>query len=213
MSAATSTIVALSLGAGGAVTNYLAGRSQGRAAEKAAEQQVQGVREARAYAEPKYAEAQRIAREQNDRAQAILAEQYQRGQATLAPYAGGGAQGLTALTALLGLPSAPSAAAPAPSGAPRAAGAPVAGSAPSGVGTTTLANGIPLSLLASLTTKQIAEGNRALGGGLLGMAGTQGQPAPATQSSYVSLRAPTGDVRPVPADQVDFYLARGATRV
>jgi len=200
----------IALAAGSALVNYFQGRSQGKAAEKAADQQQQGVREARAYAEPLYADAQRVAREQLADAQRIALQQLQQGQAGLAPYAAGGTQGMTALTALLGLPSATAAAA-APSGVPRAASALMAApAAPSGVGTTTLANGIPLSLINSLTTKQLAEGNRALGGGLLGMAGTPG--VPATQSSYVSLRAPTGDVRPVPADQVDFYLARGATR-
>jgi len=188
-------LIALAVGQG--LVNYFSGRSQGKAAEKAAGQQVEGVREARAYAEPLYADAQRIAR-----------EQFAAGQAGLAPYAGAGAQGMTALTALLGLPAA---SAGAPAAAPSAA-APTLAPSPIGVGTTTLANGIPLSLINSLTTKQIADANRALGGGLLGMAGGTGTAAPATQSSYVSLRAPTGDVRPVPADQVDFYLARGATR-
>jgi hypothetical protein len=28
----------------------------------------------------------------------------------------------------------------------------------------------------------------------------------------VLLRAPNGQTKPVPADQVDYYLARGATR-
>jgi hypothetical protein len=64
-----------------------------------------------------------------------------------------------------------------------------------------------MSLLSSLTPQQIADAS------LLARRGSTGAAAPATQSSYVTLRAPTGDTRPVPADQVDFYLARGATRV
>jgi len=86
-------LIALAVGQG--LVNYFSGRAQGQASEKAAGQLQEGVREARAYAEPKYAEALRIA-----------AEQHAAGQAGLAPYAAQGGQGLTALTALLGLPAA-----------------------------------------------------------------------------------------------------------
>lgn len=180
-----------------AAVNFFTGRSQAKAATTASAQQQEGIREARAYAEPKYAEALRIAQ-----------EQHAAGQAGLAPYAQQGGQGLTALTALLGLPAAPAARA-----APMAA-APVApmAAAPPGGDMAGLVNGrgVPLSMLSQLTTKQIADANRATGGAFLGGGGTA---APATQSSYVTLRAPTGETRPVPAEQVDFYVARGATRI
>jgi len=191
-------LIALAVGQG--LVNYFSGRAQGQASEKAAGQLQEGVREARAYAEPKYAEALRIA-----------AEQHAAGQAGLAPYAAQGGQGLTALTALLGLPAtqtaAPATATTPPPGLP--VGAPLApASAPSAL---VNGRGVPLSMLDNLTTKQIAEANRATGGAFLG-GGSPGA-TPASTSSYVRLRAPTGEERPVPADQVGFYLARGATRV
>lgn len=245
MAIATGTAIALGiLGATQAGTAIYAANRQGAASREASEQQQEGVREARAYAEPLYQDAQRIAREQYERGQAIAAEQHahaQRiaaeqhaaGQAQFAPYTGAGAGGIAALSKFLGVPSAPPARAAAPSTAPYT-GAPMtaaplpmapaaaAPAAPSGsVPLTALVNGrgVPASLLASMTTREIAEANRASGGAFLGGRGptttssyAPGAAAP-SQSAYVTLRAPTGETRPVPADQVDFFLARGATRI
>jgi len=181
----------IALALGQAAMNYFQGRAQGNAAEQASEQQQQGVREARAYAEPLYANAQRIA-----------AEQLAAGQAGLAPYAQQGAQGLTALTALLGLP-------------PTAAAAPAGpGDKTKIPGTYPVTAGAPLGAAGWLGPQADATGLKPLSAvsSLAPLLNPKGPPA-ATQSSYVTLRAPTGQTQPVPLDQVDFYLARGATRI
>jgi hypothetical protein len=168
--------VYLGIAGGTALVNWLTGRSAAKASEKAATQQQEGVREARAYAEPLY-----------QRAQDIAAQTYGQGSAALAPYAQQGGAGLTALSNFLGVR------APAPAAAPRLAPLGAFAPAPGPLAPTRVPPpGAPLGASAE---KRAA------------------QPELATRSSYVTLRAPTGQVRPVPADQVDFYLARGATRV
>jgi hypothetical protein len=97
-----------------------------------------------------------------------------------------GQQGLTALTSLLGLPASANAGMPgAASGVNRA--------------------GIPPP-----NPNAAAFGN--LMQGALG-AGAALAPGGTLQKPTVMLRAPTGQTQAVPADQAEFFLARGATRV
>ena len=194
-------VAALVIGGSLAAGHYLSARTQAKAAEKAAKIQQEGVREARAYGEPLYAQAQQIA-----------AQQAAQGQARLAPYVQQGTQGLTALSAFLGVPSAPPAAG-VPPAAPMAPMAPMAPAAPP-----TAPGGnrsIGGAILGSLT-------GHGGGGGAPGTAPSAfeqqvfGRPAgaavPGATSGVVMLRAPTGETRPVPANQVDYFLARGAQR-
>jgi hypothetical protein len=150
----------LAIAGGTTLVNWLTGRSAAKASEKAATQQQEGVREARAYAEPLY-----------QRAQDIAAQTYGQGSAALAPYAQQGTAGLTALSSFLGVPAARAA----------APGAPPRGPA-------------PLAALGQTGPPAVPPGMRGAPG-------------------VVRLRAPTGQVQAVPADQVAFFLARGATRV
>ena len=194
MAIATGTALAIGFGVNAGL-QYLGGRQAAKAAKDAAAQQQAGVREARAYAEPLYQQALQTGREQ-------LAA----GQAGLAPYAQQGGQSLTALSALLGLPAAP-------------AGAPASKMAP--------AQGLPLGQLATPTAyprpsndtmRQVQQATGmsfelALERGLIDPQGRPTGAAGPTSSSYVTLRAPNGQTRPVPADQAEYFLARGATRV
>lgn len=50
-------------------------------------------------------------------------------------------------------------------------------------------------------------------GSVTGYAIDRGTPPGAPQTTMVVMRAPTGETRPVPANQVQYYLARGATIV
>lgn len=187
---------------GGSFGAQLFGASRAAgAAEKASEQQAQAAREALA----------------------LQQRQYEQTRADLGPYREQGGQGLTALTALLGLPTSgarstdlPPAAAP----AARTLPAPL----PPWSNPQTLprlaehgffgpdAIRIPQAEYRRMrdmgwTTDQIAaEARRRVAAGPAG-----GNPLAAAPG--VRLRAPNGQIQVVPADQADFYVARGATRV
>jgi hypothetical protein len=95
---------------------------------------------------------------------------------------------LTALSSLLGLPASANAGMAGAGGVNRAGMLP-----PGGIGA-----GSPYT--------------RAGAGGPPGIP-TGGVAVPQGTAPTVMLRAPTGQVQAVPADQADFYLARGAQRV
>ena len=101
---------------------------------------------------------------------------------------------MMALSDFLGVPRAPAATA-----APMAA-APVA---PARVPT----DHLDPALLARMAARRPADAPT------IGHAVPRGTAPPPTQSSYVLLRAPTGEQQSVPAEQASYYLARGATRV
>jgi hypothetical protein len=127
-----------------------------------------------------------------ERARAEAAQVYNAGQAGLSPFTQQGTQGLYALSDFLGVPrgTAPAPTAPVPV-APVAA--PVAPNRPRPPDAPIVGQAVPRP------------------GGPIPRAGAPA--APATESSYVTLRAPNGQTQPVPAEHVNYYLARGATRV
>jgi hypothetical protein len=179
------TTAALVLG-GLAAGGQIGGAAIGsKAAKKASEQQQQAAQQAIAYAEPKYQQALQIAQQQAELGRAGLQPYNLQGQQGLQT----GQQGLTALTSLLGLPAS------ANTGMAGAGGVNRAGMPPPG--------GIP-ALEAPYT--------RAGAGGPPGIP-TGGVAVPRGTAPTVMLRAPTGQVQAVPADQADFYVARGAQRV
>jgi hypothetical protein len=116
----------------------------------------------------------------------IAQQQAALGRAGLQPYATQGQQGLTALSSLLGLPA--------------SANAGMAGAA----------GGVNRAGMPPPNPNAAAFGNLAQGGLA---AGAAMMPGGNLQRPTVMLRAPTGQVQAVPADQADFYLARGAQRV
>jgi len=126
-----------------------------------------------------------------DRALAVQQQQHEQTRTDLAPYRGAGESSLSALTAFLGLPPTAAPAAPAAAPAPPAAptGAP------------------PSRVLPQLQTP--AGGGTSYGPGHGYVAAPASQPG----SALVMLRAPNGQTKQVPADQVAYYLARGATQV
>ena len=109
MAVATSTLILGGILAAKTGMDVYNAKQQGKAVEKAAGQQTEAIKEARAYAEPLYNQT----RDQ-------MGQVYQQSTAGLAPYAQQGAQGMMALSDFLGVPRAPAATA-----APMAA-APVA---------------------------------------------------------------------------------------
>lgn len=128
-------------------------------------------------------------------ARAYIEPIYAKAQAGLAPYAQQGAAGLTALSALMGIPQAP-AAAPAPNTASFAAPAQPT---------------VPFaSLTGTARGNAVADANRRQFGAYYGA--NQVTPMQAVPT-MVRLRAPTGEEREVPHDQVNQYLALGATRI
>lgn len=176
----------LGIAAAGQAGASLFGAHKGaKAAEKASKQQQAAAQQAIRYQEPLYQQALQIAQ-----------QQAAQGQARYAPYAQTGGQGLVALSSLLGLP-APRIPAettiPAPVAPPSAASAPAAA--------------FPRPSNAQMRAIQQATGMSAE------MARQSGFTGGPTGSEFVLLRAPTGQTRAVPPDQVAHYLARGATRV
>jgi hypothetical protein len=149
-----------------------------------AHQQAKAAKKAAEQQQQGVREARAYAEPLYEQARSEMGQIFERGQAGLAPYAQQGTQGLYALSDFLGVPRAPVPAAA--TGAPGAAAPPV----PWPAGRT-----------------------RPPDAPVVGQAVPRGTPAPGGQSSYVTLRAPTGQTQPVPAEHVDYYLARGATRV
>jgi hypothetical protein len=193
MSVATGTAIAIGLGAGSAAASIYGAHKQAKAAEKASEQQQQAAREAIAYAEPKYQQALQIAQQQAELGRAGLQPYNLQGQQGLAA----GQQGLTALSALLGLPASAGAAPMLPDRA--SAGMPPAVANPNAAAWgRAMQGGLGIGA-------QLIPGGNLQKPIMAGGAGTTG--------ATVMLRAPTGQQQAVPADQVAFYLARGATRV
>jgi hypothetical protein len=188
MTVGTGTAIAIGLGAASAASSIYGAHKQAKAAEKASEQQQQSAREAIAYAEPKYQQALQIAQQQAELGRAGLQPYNLQGQQGLQT----GQQGLTALSALLGLPASAGAAPMLPDRA--SAGMPP--------------GGVPMAPPITAPTpyrRTLPPGAAVIGTAVPRGAGTTG--------ATVMLRAPTGQQQAVPADQVAFYLARGATRV
>jgi hypothetical protein len=138
-------------------------------------------------------EAARIQAAAAEQARLLQQQMYQQTRTDLSPYMQSGSQGLSALTSLLGVGGIAPTAGLAPMAPPPGLGGPVAGP-----GRTMPPGAVPTGAYA--VPKPGA--------------------APASQSAYgqapggtVLLRAPTGQVQPVPAEQAEFFLARGATRV
>lgn len=132
---------------------------------------------------------------------ALQQQMYDQTRADLAPYRTAGGQGLTALSAYLGLPSAPAGAAPSAAAAP--AGPAALPRAPGGA---------PVGP-AGLTFQESWAQARMPHPGAPRTSAASVYHTPAGTSGQVVLRSPTGQTQAVPADQVDYYLARGATRV
>lgn len=123
----------------------------------------------------------------------LAAQQHAAGQGQLAPYTQAGAGGIGALQQFLGVPT--------PPGARAATTASMAPPPPPPAPTMT-----PLSNVGR-GAPSLEQVGRSVG------AAVSGAPQSATQSSYVTLRAPTGETQAVPADQAAFFVARGATQV
>jgi len=167
------------------------GRTTAAAAQEARQYLEPLYQQARAYAEPLYGQALQIAQEQN-----------QLGRAGLQPFASAGTQGMTALSSLLGLPAQAGVGGGAMPTPVNRAGMPP----PSAMGNlaqgalAAFGPGIPRSVPPDQARAMLEA--RGFSGGGMGTTGTT-----------VMLRAPNGQTQAVPADHVDFYLARGAQRV
>ncbi|HKA39855.1 MAG TPA: hypothetical protein VKD25_08800 [Burkholderiales bacterium] len=200
--------VAVPLILGGATTaaSLYGASKQSGAAREASEAQAQSAREALA----------------------LQRDIYQQTRSDLAPYTGAGTQGLTALTSFLGLPAPPASAGTLdPSRVnPRVDEVPIfpasfsAGRedalarllAPWGPGGKNKQNPHATQWLEDYQRWKAGQGARG-SGGTPTTSPTVGSAYGGAPGGTVMLRAPTGQTQAVPADQVDFYLARGATRV
>ncbi len=214
MAIATGTALGIAAAAGAGASIFGA-KKQSDAAQTASQQQQQAAQQAMAAQTPLYNQALQIAQ-----------QQAAQGQAGLAPYAQQGAAGLSALSAYLGVPTAKAAAPAAAAPAPAAAG-PVPLSALSGspqdqirqmYASATGGRYTPspadisqwgpnpdaryLAKIGPAIQQWAAQNPGSFAGGGSGGAG-----------ATVLLRAPSGQTQAVPADQVDHYVARGATRV
>jgi hypothetical protein len=175
----------LALGGGSALLNWLGGRSQADAAKDAAAMQAQSAREA--------LDLQR--------------QQWKQTQANLTPYMQAGAGGLTALTSLLGVaPNMAAGAPPAMSPSVSMAG-PISGPPGTSATTPNMPGGISADELYAWRRNRTQAGRSSL----LTNAGERRDAL--AFGGHVLLRAPNGQTQAVPANQVDFYLSRGATRV
>lgn len=122
-----------------------------------------------------------------DKAIALNQQQYLQSRQDLLPYREQGGQGLTALTALMGLPPA----------APQANTGPLMPPGQPPVGTAQSQQRGPLPPGATPTGYAVPRGT-----------------TPGIENQGMTLlRSPDGQVRPVPSDQVQHYLARGASLV
>jgi len=120
-----------------------------------------------------------------DRAMAIQQSQYLQSRQDLTPYREQGGQGLTALTALMGLPPT----------APQTNTGPLMPPGQPPVGTPQSGQRGPLPPGATPTGYAVPRGT-----------------TPGIENQGMTLlRSPDGQIRPVPSDQVQHYLARGAT--
>jgi hypothetical protein len=186
MSVATSTAIAIGLGGASVAGSLYGAHKQAGTAKEAAKTQSAAATEA--------ARIQAAAAEQ---ARQLQERMYLQTRTDLSPYMQGGSQGLSALTSLLGV-----------SGL-----APTAGLAPMAP---------PMTPQTGLGGPVAGPGRTMPPGAVQTGAYAVPRPGatPASQSAYgqapggtVLLRAPTGQVQPVPAEQAEFFLARGATRV
>jgi hypothetical protein len=180
---AIATGTAIALAAGIGAGTQVAGSVIGSKAAKKASQQQQQAAQ----------QAIAYAEPRYQQALQIAQQQAELGRAGLQPFVnqglqglGAGQGGLTALTSFLGLPA--------------RANAGMAGTA----------GGMNRAGMPPSNPNAAAFGN--LAQGALG-AGAAMVPGGNLQRPTVMLRAPTGQVQAVPADQADFYLARGAQRV
>jgi hypothetical protein len=127
-----------------------------------------------------------------DQALALQKQMYDQTRQDLAPYRETGNTALSSLSSFLGLPAnTPSPTVPAAT--PPAGLAPQAGAPPSH----------------QLPQLQTPVGGQPYGPGHGYVAAPPSQPG----SVLVMLRAPNGQTKQVPADQVDYYVSRGATKV
>jgi hypothetical protein len=120
-----------------------------------------------------------------EQARLLQQQMYQQTRADLSPYMQGGSQGLSSLTSLLGVGGV----------APSSGLAPMAPPAAPGQARTP-------------TPGAVYTGHQAVPRGSVPQSAYGAAPG-----GTVLLRAPTGQIQPVPADQAEFFLARGATRV
>lgn len=152
-----------------------------------------------------------------DKAMLLAQQQMEQQRADTAPWRNAGGQAVTALSGLMGLPSGPP---PGPTGVPSNIGPPP-GAIPNehGVGFGILKPGV--------TPEQAADPGFQYQGPSVGQTSSLASLAPPsaptpptlapgvqqTQSGYVTMRAPNGSMRPVPAAQVSHYEQLGAVRV
>jgi hypothetical protein len=179
---------AIALGVGAGVSAYGA-HKQAQAAEKASGQQQQSAQQ-----------ALDLQRQLYEQTRGDLQQNLAQTRGDLGPYMGAGNQGLSSLTSLLGVPAAPRGGGPmTPTAAPLGT-MPVGGMV--GLGA---ASGMPQPVGSAAPPGMPSP----LTAGLSGMAPAGG----GAPGGTVLLRAPTGQTQAVPAEQVAFFLARGATRV
>ena len=201
MSVATSTALIIAGGAAAGASIYGA-KKQADAAKQASQQQMQAAQEARQYIEPLYERARQYAEPLYGQALQIAQQQNELGRAGLQPFASAGTSGMTALSSLLGLPAQAGVGTSAMAAPVNRAGMPP----PSAMGNlaqgalAAFGPGIPRSVPPD-QARAMLEARGFSGGGT------------GTTSPTVMLRAPNGQTQAVPADHVDFYLARGAQRV
>jgi hypothetical protein len=176
-------LIPLALAGGSALANLFGAKKQAGAAKEAAATQSAAAEQAR-----------------------LLQQQmYQQTRADLAPYMQGGSQGLSALTSLLGVGGVAPSSGLAPLAPPPSAGV-IAGPMGTTPGLPNLPAGMSATELAAWRRNPTQAGREQL----LAQAGVN---ASAYPGGTVMLRAPTGQTQAVPAEQAEFFLARGATRV
>lgn len=173
MSVATSTAIAISLGAAGAAGSIAKAKIESNAAKKAAQQQVAGGERAQAFTERAYRDQQQI----------------------MSPYV---SLGQDAMARMLESQWGPGAGA---RGAPPAG---MGGAAPNAFG------GAPVQAAGGPPVPRFGGTGPSMGGPSTAMQGPpQGQPQ-GPQGQLVTIQAPTGETRAVPAAQAQAYVARGA---
>lgn len=163
-------------------------------------------------------DASKIQSEAGREALALQRQMYEQGRQDALPWLRTGQEAITTLGALSGLGGGGGGLGGqtgmlSPTTADKNAGQPVAYRGPGGTSLKPISSD-PSVPTPDLQFRRDQGGVYAMPLGMLG-AGQQFQtPAQAaTSSSYVQLKAPTGEVGQVPADQVAHYLAQGATRV
>jgi hypothetical protein len=179
----------------GAGTNLLGGKMQNTANREAAELNDKYLRDALEVEKEKEAYDRAQAVEQRDYGRRIEEGRFAGRESRMAPYVQAGGNSADRQAQLLGLPARPSPTQPIP------------------VSRETPAGGVPGGMPANGAVRPAVQPIRAQEQVMLGGAQAQPEGAEVAPEPMVNMMAPDGSTRPVPASQVEHWMAKGAKQV